>query len=187
MFESIKYNLANLANFSGRDGRPTFWWWVLAVVVFNFIVSFAVSIPMTASAVSAGFDAAQSGNEAGAQDAIRERVGGMAVTLVWVGIGMSLLNLVLVGASFVRRLRDAGQPVFWALIAGVLQIVSVVLAFTQMGETEEMMRRAMAAGSQQEALAMQGEMAWQSRIGWLPLVIVAIFGVFKSRGEASGV
>jgi uncharacterized membrane protein YhaH (DUF805 family) len=37
--EAISYNLSNITNFSGRAGRPEFWWWVLAVWIFELIVA----------------------------------------------------------------------------------------------------------------------------------------------------
>lgn len=36
--DAIKYNLNNITNFEGRAGRPEFWWWVLAVWLFEIIV-----------------------------------------------------------------------------------------------------------------------------------------------------
>ena len=33
MLGAIKYNLANLTNFSGRDARQTFWYYVLFLVI----------------------------------------------------------------------------------------------------------------------------------------------------------
>ena len=37
--QAISYNLNNITNFSGRAGRPEFWWWILAIWILNFIVS----------------------------------------------------------------------------------------------------------------------------------------------------
>ena len=38
MFEAIKYNLAHLADFTGREDRPTFWWYVLFLLVLDILL-----------------------------------------------------------------------------------------------------------------------------------------------------
>jgi uncharacterized membrane protein YhaH (DUF805 family) len=37
--QAISHNLSNMTNFSGRAGRPEFWWWVLAIWLLNLVVS----------------------------------------------------------------------------------------------------------------------------------------------------
>ena len=37
--QAISHNLSNMTNFSGRAGRPEFWWWILALWVLQLIVN----------------------------------------------------------------------------------------------------------------------------------------------------
>ena len=37
--QAISHNLSNMTNFSGRAGRPEFWYWVLAIWLLNLLVS----------------------------------------------------------------------------------------------------------------------------------------------------
>ena len=43
MGRSIKHNLANLMNFSGRDSRPTFWWWFLFLAIIYIVINLTIS------------------------------------------------------------------------------------------------------------------------------------------------
>ncbi|MBD3814359.1 MAG: DUF805 domain-containing protein, partial [Betaproteobacteria bacterium] len=61
MLGSIKYNLANLANFNGRDARQTFWYYVLFLVVIQFGAGIIAAIPMYSQIFSSAFNGAQSG------------------------------------------------------------------------------------------------------------------------------
>jgi uncharacterized membrane protein YhaH (DUF805 family) len=185
MLAAIKYNFAHLFDFGRRDARSTFWYWVLFVVVLNIVVSLAVSIPMTAAAMSTAAEVAQSGDATAAQAAAIERMADMAKPLIWVSIVVGLANIVLLAASFVRRLHDSGKPAVWALIAGAAQVVTVFLALAQIGDAEAMIRGAAAARSAGEAFAAQPGMAWQSLLGWMPLIILIVFGVMKSDEGAN--
>ena len=37
--EAFQRGIQNYTNFEGRDNRPQFWWWVLAVFVINIVTS----------------------------------------------------------------------------------------------------------------------------------------------------
>lgn len=37
--EAISSGFANMTNFNGRASRPAFWWFYLAVIIINFVVS----------------------------------------------------------------------------------------------------------------------------------------------------
>lgn len=179
MLDAIGYNFRHLFDFSGRDARPTFWYWVLFVVLLNVVLSLAISIPLVISAVSAGM-ASGVGNPAAAEAAMAQGIAGMAEPLIWVSTAIGLANIVLLAASFVRRLHDSGRSALWAVVAGAVQVVTMVLALEQVGEAEAMIRQAAAAQSAAEAFAWQEGMAWQSLLGWVPLVILAVFGVMES-------
>lgn len=57
MLGAVKYNLANLANFKGRDARQTFWYYVLFLVIVQFAVSMVFTIPMYVSMFTGVFEA----------------------------------------------------------------------------------------------------------------------------------
>lgn len=37
--QAISHNLSNITNFEGRAGRGEFWWWILAVWIFEVVVA----------------------------------------------------------------------------------------------------------------------------------------------------
>ena len=178
MFEAIGYNFRHLFDFRGRDPRRTFWLWALFVVLLNIVVSLAISIPLGIEAVSVGMAGPQS--DAAVESAIVERMASMAETLIWLSIAIGLANIVLLAAAFVRRLHDSGRSALWALVAGAVQLLSLGLELGQVGDAEAMIRAATAARNAEEALALQGGMAWQGLIGWIPLIILVVFGVMAS-------
>ena len=45
MLDAIRHGLANLLNFSGRDARQTFWYYVLFVYVVTTVVTVLAMIP----------------------------------------------------------------------------------------------------------------------------------------------
>ena len=61
MLEALKYNLAHLADFTGREDRSTFWWYVLVLVILDIVLGLIVSGPMVAGSISTAVQAAQSG------------------------------------------------------------------------------------------------------------------------------
>ena len=115
-----------------------------------------------------------------AEAAIIERMASMAERLIWLSIAVGLANIVLLAAAFVRRLHDSGHSALWAVVAGAAQLVSLALELGQVGNAEAMIRGAAAARTTQEALALQGGMAWQGLVGWIPLIILVVFGVMAS-------
>ena len=69
MLSAIKYNLSHLTDFKGRDARPTFWYYVLFLVLVQFALSFLVSIPLTGAMVGDAVVYAQQGMPEGAVQA----------------------------------------------------------------------------------------------------------------------
>jgi uncharacterized membrane protein YhaH (DUF805 family) len=45
MVESIRYNLTNLARFSGRESRALFWPYAIAVIILGMLSMFALMVP----------------------------------------------------------------------------------------------------------------------------------------------
>ena len=48
MGDAIKNGFGNLTNFSGRDSRSLFWWWILFVVIITFGISIISGVVFTA-------------------------------------------------------------------------------------------------------------------------------------------
>lgn len=181
MIEAIKYNLANLTNFSGRDARPTFWWYVLFLVVAQFVVGFLAAIPMVVSSGVTAFDAVQSG---GNQEQIETMMfAGMAEameTQIYISAALSIAVMLLLVASFVRRLHDGGFSGFLAAIPFGLQVVAITGSISMIGKMQEMFA---VASDPVQLQQMQADLAftWGSVAGWLAFLVIVGFGVMKSQ------
>ena len=58
MLGAIKYNLKHLLDFSGRDARQTFWYYILFLVVLQFLVGMIAIIPSMVTIMGDTFTAA---------------------------------------------------------------------------------------------------------------------------------
>lgn len=178
---AIKHNLTHLTDFSGRDARPTFWWYVLFLIIAQFVVGLVVSVPMMASGMGAAFEAAQSGADPAQLEA--QMMAGMAdglATTVWISVATTVVSALLLVASFVRRLHDAGQPGYWAFVPLVTQAAALAASIGSVDKIREMM---LSARSAMELQAMQGEIAGDpmNYVGWIGYLVVIGLGVLKSQ------
>lgn len=181
MIEAIKHNLARLTDFSGRESRPSFWWYVLFIVVFQFVAGFLAAIPMVISSGMSAFDAVQSGGDPEQVETLM--FAGMAEameTQIYISAALSVLVMLLLVASFVRRLQDGGFPGFLAAVPFGLQIVAIAGSISMIGEMQEMFA---AASDPEQLQQMQSDLAftWGSIAGWLAILMVVGFGVMKSQ------
>lgn len=185
MIDAIKYSLANVTNFEGRDARQTFWYYVLFLVVLQFLVSIIASIPMYVTMFSAIFDAASQG--ADPEIAVQAMIGDMVEQVrvqVIVGMVIGVIVALLIIASFVRRLHDAGFSGWIVLLPLATQAFSMIYSFTYLDRMEELMIESMstvATGGGNDPLAMQAEMGGFGLVGWIGYIIVIIFGCLKSQ------
>jgi uncharacterized membrane protein YhaH (DUF805 family) len=185
MLGAIKYNLTHLLDFSGRDARQTFWYYVAFLVVLNVVIGIVVYIPAMVSSVGTAMEAAQAG--AGEQEVQARMMAQMQDTLgttMWISIGISAAMPLLLIAAFVRRLHDAGKPGWWALLPLAMQAASIAVSIRISGEMQAMMREALTVGNDpaklQSVMAHQSEYAAYGLIGWLGILIVVGFGVLRS-------
>ena len=161
MLEAIKYNLAHLADFSGREDRPTFWWYVLFLVIVDIVLGLLIT--SLGGGFSAGIEAAQAG--ASQQDIQAQMLQQMSGGVMLLSAAINLLVTALFVAAFVRRLHDSGNSGWWAAIAVLAQVASIIAAFLQVPRL--------------------------GLLGWVATLIVIVFGVMKSSpganryGEAS--
>lgn len=181
MLDAIKYNLANLTRFTGRDARQTFWFYVLFLVLMQVAVSMAVSLPMMGSMVGGAIDAARSGASEEAMTArMAGEIGGWMEASIWIGVVMNAVMVFLLGAAFVRRLHDSDHSGWWAALAATVQLGATAYSVSMMGELKEFVAMSMDPAQADAVLAKQGELAGFGLLGYIPLLIVVIFGVFRS-------
>lgn len=180
MLAAIKYNLTHLTQFGGRDARQTFWFYVLFLVLVQIGVSMAVSIPLTGSMVGDTIVAARQGTgEAEVQQRMMEHIATLMRASMWVSAVLSLVSIGLLGASFTRRLHDSGKPGWIAGVAAAIQLVALVLAIARIDDAVRMTALAQ-SGDLEAVRAMQGRFALQSLLGWVPALLVIVFGVMAS-------
>ena len=188
MLKSIRYNIANLTNFEGRDARQTFWYWVLAVVVVQYAIAIIASVPMYVAMFSAIFSAISDNPQN--IDATAMMMDGMLEDMVhWIKIQIVISSIVgvisaaLLAASFVRRLHDGGFSGWLAVIPFAAYFFSLAYNIVFFDQMEDMMRDAMVASFEAQGanpLAMQAEMGLSGLIGWIAPIIGIIFGAWPS-------
>ncbi|WP_271077849.1 DUF805 domain-containing protein [Aurantiacibacter sp. MUD61] len=188
MIQAIKYNLANLTNFSGRDARSTFWWYVLFIVIAQFVVGLLASIPLITAGVGTAMDAAQSGaDQATMQAEMMTSMAGAMDTAIWVGVAAEIAVVLLLVASFVRRLHDSGNSGYWAAIPVVTQLAGVYGEITMVDRAKELMVISADPSRMDEMQALQAEMM-AAPLTWVPyigLIVIIVFGVMKSEPGAN--
>lgn len=178
MGDAIKHGLANLANFAGKDDRPTFWWWVLFVVIVTFGINIIASIGFIASSVGGAISAVSQGaDEAQVEIEMMQSMADGLVTQTWIGIVISFVGMVLVIAGFARRLRDAGLPAFLAIIPLLTLVISSYFSVQLIGEMSELM----AAGDINAIEEMTASSATTGLIGWLGYLVVIVGGLLPSK------
>ncbi|MFZ1742779.1 MAG: DUF805 domain-containing protein [Pontixanthobacter sp.] len=186
MFKSIIYNLKHLTDFKGRDGRTTFWHYILFVTVLNILVVtlasaptfFAIIADVTANAAN------QTDPAALEVDALEKMIAiGLPETLVKIGLAVATMNIVLLSASFVRRAHDSGLPGMLLFIPVSLQLVWMYFSYSQLDGMDDAIRAAVQAVQTHRAADMQVGMIAQDLIGWLVVIIVAVIGMVKTQPQ----
>lgn len=189
MLDAIRYNLSHLADFKGRDARQTFWYYVLFLVVIQFIVGIIAAVPMYISIFTQAFEAASQGvDEAAVTTLMTGEMIGLMQTQMIISVVIGAVMCVLFAASFVRRLHDAGFTGWIAVGTIALYVASLIHTVTMFDRMEEIMSDAMAASvagpggaPSMDPFAMQAEMGLMGLLGWIAPIIVIIFGVMKSQ------
>lgn len=180
MLGAIKYNLSNLTNFSGRDARQTFWYYVLMIVVLRFAAGMVVTIPMMVSTFTSAFEAARVGVEPAAfQQQINAQTIAMMEQLQWLTIGIGVISGLLLLAALVRRLHDSDHSGWWATLPAVLYTYALWNVPRQVRQAAEIMTSMDPDNPPNPLAMMQGQVA-NMAITWLPLVVVIVIGSLKS-------
>lgn len=97
MVSAVKSGFGGLLRFSGRDARPTFWFYFLTVFVLYMLLSMVASVPMM-NAIFAS-----------------EEEPDFGPFFLMTGVGIGLI-VVLLAAAVTRRLHDSGLRGYWGLL-----------------------------------------------------------------------
>jgi uncharacterized membrane protein YhaH (DUF805 family) len=185
MLNAIRYNLTHLVDFKGRDARQTFWYYVLFLVVIQFVVGIIAAIPMYISMFTQAFEAASQGiDQSAVSNMMVDEMIGLMQTQMMISVVIGVVMCGLFAASFVRRLHDAGFTGWIAAGTLAIYIASLIHTITIFDRLEEVMRQSIPGPDGAPAMdpfAMQAEMGVMGLLGWVPLIIVIIFGVMKSN------
>jgi uncharacterized membrane protein YhaH (DUF805 family) len=181
MFDAIKYNLRHLTDFSGRDARRTFWYYVLFLVVLNFVLGLLVSIPFTAASIGAAADAARSGaSEEAIEAQVLSQVAGGMGPLLYASIVVTLLVTALFVASFVRRVHDTGNSGWWAVVPVATQLAPLVIGLQASAAIAEAMAD-IRTPEDVRALEQLAQPSMVSLIPWIGYIVVIVFGGLPSQ------
>lgn len=185
MLTAIKYNLANLANFKGRDGRSTFWFYVLFLVIVQIVISFLISIAMTGPMMGDVFSAAGNGaSEVDIQNRMFERMADMMRISAWTSAIVTLVMIGLIVASFTRRLHDSNRPGWIAGVTAAIQAAGVALQIASIDEAMKVIAIAQ-TGDVAQIQDAQGALVLNGLVGWIPALIVIVFGAWPSSDGAN--
>ena len=180
MLGSIKYNLLHLFDFRGRDARQTFWYYVLFLVIIEFVAGLVVAVPLIVKMFHNLFAAARAGitDQQAINDLMANQMSGMFHTIIPFSIGLNLVMIVLFAAAFVRRLHDSNKPGWWALLPIATQLASIWISYSQLGKMQDLMVGAIQ--NPQAAMQYQSQAAPYSLISRLGYIVVLVFGIVKS-------
>jgi uncharacterized membrane protein YhaH (DUF805 family) len=180
MLGSIKYNLTHLFDFRGRDGRQTFWYYVLFLVIVEIVAGIAFMIPPMIDMFHNIFAAARAGvtDQQAMNDLMANQMAGIFRTMAPLTIGLNLVLIALFVAAFVRRLHDSGKPGWWALLPVATQLAAVWISYTTMNRMQDLVVSAMQ--NPQGGMQYHNPAGPLSLIGWIGYIAVLVFGIMKS-------
>jgi len=186
MLGAIRYNLSHLLDFSGRDARGTFWFYVLFLYLLNMAIAMVLGFVLVASIVSTVVDAAQTGaSEQVVQSQMAARMSGFMGSILGYSLVSNAIMVVLLAASFVRRLHDSNKSGWWGLLVLAAQVAGSVVAFRMIDVMQDFMADAMSRTTPMSPFEMQSMMqshniSLYSAIGWIGPLAVIVFGVLDS-------
>src|SRR5688500_10659482 len=163
---AIKHNLTHLLDFSGRDARPTFWFYVLFLFLVYMAIALVGSFALIGSLMSPVLEAANAG---GSEQDMQARMAGqmgsmmgrMMEAMVWVSVVVTILMDLLLAASFVRRLHDSNSSGWWALAVLAAQLASIAAMIPMIEIMKDFMAEAMDPANFGNPAQMQGMMQRQ--------------------------
>ncbi|PNU04848.1 DUF805 domain-containing protein [Novosphingobium guangzhouense] len=185
MIAAIKCNLANLTNFKGREGRSAFWFYFLFLAIIQIAISVVMSIALTGPMMADVFSAAQQGlGEAEIQKRMFERLTGMMRTSVWLSVVTTVVLTGMLVASFTRRLHDSNKPGWIAGLTVVIQFAALGVAVSTIDKMAQVMLIAQ-SGDMAKLQEAQAGMMMNGALGYVPLLLIVVFGVWPSSDGAN--
>lgn len=181
MIRETKHCLAHLTDFEGREARQTFWLYVLALVILQFLIGILAAIPLGVSMFDTIFEGVQGGADpADMEGLVLASMSDGLETTFWISSAANVLTAALFVAAFVRRLHDAGFAGYWAVIPLAAQAVSIAYGFSQIDDLQTMFASApdVATMEQMEADLTSSPASY---ISWIGYIVVIGFGVLKSQ------
>lgn len=186
MLSTIKYQFTHLADFSGRDARQTFWYWVLFLVLMQFVVGMVLAAPLYLDMFASGMDAAKSGaNEEEIKAAIFANMGDQLERQMTISLVVGLITSALFAAAFVRRLHDSGKPGWILALALVPYLGALLYNYANFDSMMAMVESSMATGAPDAMMTNQSQLYAYSAFGWIGYIVVIVFGVMKSDEGAN--
>jgi uncharacterized membrane protein YhaH (DUF805 family) len=110
---------------------------------------------------------------------------GLAEHLAQLGLGLGILNVVLLSAGIIRRCHDATWPGIIVLVPLSLQLIWMFFAFGQLSKIDTTIQRAAEARDAGQATAIDPAMIAQDMLGWIVVLIVVLIGLAKSQSGPS--
>lgn len=135
LVSALKYGLANLTRFSGRDGQAPFWLYVLMTFPLIFCAVAAVMFSEIASAMERAQEFAQANPDKATitrgpgsyRISINDPAYDMGLDTNFLFGGMLLIGavaIILYAAAVCRRLHDRGYRGWWGVVPAVLFFAS---------------------------------------------------------------
>jgi uncharacterized membrane protein YhaH (DUF805 family) len=180
MLDSIRHNLSSLTTFSGRDGRATFWFYVLFLLIIQYVIGMAIALPMLGGAAQEAFQAAKQGaSDAEMQARLMASMSGSMRTSMMLSGVVAVVFVLLLVASFVRRLHDSGRPGWIAAIPFVLVAGGQAASMANMETVIDALVNSNTANPA-AVLQAQKPLLLASTLTWIGYLIVIVFGVWPS-------
>lgn len=181
MLDAIAYNFRHVFDFSGRDARPTFWYWILFLIGLQFLIGMVVSVPLYLEMFSGAFDAARSGaSDEQIRATVFSEMSGQLKTQMGLSLATGAVMSALFAASFVRRLHDSGKPGWILALVLVPYLGALLYNFVNFDAMLALVESSMAGGDPEAALANQSRLYTYSAFAWLGYIVAIVFGVMKS-------
>lgn len=186
MIEAVKFNLANLLNFEGRDSRSTFWFYILFLFIVYFVVSMILTFAWGGGLFVGMMQDAKLNGAPDEADLQNKMMLGMAQLMrgsVWLSIVTAAVGSFLLSASFTRRLHDSGRPGWIAVLLIVIYLASVALTIGMAHEVADAFEHfdiKHPEAMQQAMAGTQREYALRGLVGWIPMIALVVFGVWPS-------
>ena len=140
MLDAIKHGLGNIINFTGRDARQPFWYYVLFAYIATTMFSMVAMVPAMIDMFRDIINAAKAGSSPEvAQQVMANSMSGLFGSVGWVSMVVGAAFIVLLAASLVRRLHDSDMSGWWALLPGGLQAIGIALMPSQLAAIADVM------------------------------------------------